>query len=61
MPEGKVFLSYSHEDKPFVKKLDKRLRALKLPTWQDIEQLRGGDDYWGKSASMTVFAAHLPS
>jgi hypothetical protein len=48
MPKGQVFISYSHRDKAFVMKLDKKLKELKFPTWRDVDQFRGGD-YWENS------------
>ena len=41
----KVFISYGHEDKTFVKKLAGELAKANIETWWDFDALRGGPDW----------------
>ena len=47
LPPGapNVFLSYSREDEPAVTALAAQLRTRGIDTWQDLDQLRGGEDW----------------
>ena len=40
-----IFVSYAREDKNFAAELCRRLRASRLTPWQDLRNLRGGDDW----------------
>jgi TIR domain-containing protein/SIR2-like protein len=42
-PEGKIFLSYAHEDAKAVEKIRSRLEGEELAVWIDHQQLRGGE------------------
>ena len=42
---AKVFISYGHEDKTFVKKLAGELTKANIETWWDFDALRGGHDW----------------
>jgi hypothetical protein len=42
-PLGKVFISHSSADKPFVRRLVKRLHENRFETWLDEKELRVGD------------------
>ena len=44
---AKVFISYSHQDKAFVKKLAGNLEKEGMKVWWDFEALKGGQD-WSK-------------
>jgi hypothetical protein len=41
----KVFISYGHDDKPFVKKLAGDLGKDNIETWWDFDHLKGGDNW----------------
>lgn len=40
-----VFVSYAHQDKDFARQLNKRLRESGRIPWQDLHNLRGGDNW----------------
>ena len=41
----KVFISYGHDDKPFVKKLAGDIGKDNIETWWDFDYLKGGDNW----------------
>ena len=41
----KVFISYSHQDKSFLKKLAGQLQSQGMKVWWDLEGLKGGGDW----------------
>lgn len=41
----KVFISYAREDAAFAREVVRQLRRSKVPAWQDVQELRGGD-HW---------------
>jgi hypothetical protein len=45
MAEKRIFISYSRKDAAFVRKLRKRLKALKLEIWQDVEDIEPGSNW----------------
>ena len=60
-PAGKVFISYSHDDKWYLDQLQKHLkphvRSGALPVWVDT-QLRAGDD-WKKEIETALAGAQI--
>ncbi len=43
MPEGAVFLSYAHEDRPAVQAIHDALQRAGVDVWFDVRNLQGGD------------------
>lgn len=60
-PPGKVFISYSHDDKPYLDRLQKHLRphvrSGALPVWVDT-QLEAGDE-WKKEIEAALDVAQV--
>lgn len=48
MATAQVFISYSREDRAFVERLSRDLRAEGIVTWQDTEQIKAGQN-WRKA------------
>jgi len=57
-PLGKIFLSHSSIDKPFVRKLDQHLKRAGYETWLDEKELIGGDPL-AKEIGKAIEAARL--
>ena len=51
--EVKVFISYSHDDKEFVKKLAKELEKSQAKVWWDFSALKGGQN-WQKEIQQGI-------
>lgn len=49
----KVFISYSHQDKSFVKKLSAELEGQGVKVWWDYDSLQGGQD-WQKEIELGI-------
>jgi len=62
----RAFLSYSHDDAPFVAELEEQLRAVGWDVWRDVQSLRVGDRWPRKlgdaiassEAFVLVWSAH---
>jgi internalin A len=50
---AKVFISYSHQDKSFVKKLAGELEGKGMKVWWDFDSLKGGQD-WQKEIERAI-------
>jgi hypothetical protein len=50
---GKVFISYSHKDKPFVQNLTLDLEKMGLDIWVDSSTIKGGE-YWGREIQKAI-------
>jgi internalin A len=50
---AKVFISYSHQDKSFVKKLAGELEGQGMKVWWDFDNLKGGQD-WQKEIERAI-------
>jgi len=42
---NKIFLSYAHVDQPFASKIKESLREVGFSVWQDVDDLRSGEDW----------------
>lgn len=49
--DGHVFISYVHEDLPYVNRLQNALGAAGIPVWRDTNELLPGDDWRAKIRS----------
>ena len=65
MPARHVFISYSHQDKPFVERLEQRLQQEGIDTWRDEKDATAGrlerqinDAIFEKDALLLVFSQH---
>lgn len=54
-----VFISYSREDKVFVKDLKQRLEDQNLDVWVDIDELYAGEEFWPEVAKAIDAAAFI--
>ena len=65
MPARHVFISYSHQDRPFVGRLEQRLQQEGIDTWRDEKAAVAGrlerqinDAIFEKDALLLVFSKH---
>ncbi len=65
MPARHVFISYSHQDKPFVERLEQRLQKEGIDIWRDEKDATAGrlerqinDAIFEKDALLLVFSQH---
>ena len=65
MPARHVFISYSHQDKPFVERLEQRIQQEGIDIWRDEKAATSGrlerqinDAIFQKDALLLVFSQH---